>query len=174
MRTRLAALAIATTIAALLLGGCGDDDGGGSDSSSSGGGSDAPVDLSGEVNDEGTEDATGTDSLELAADDFFFAPTFVQATPGSTLTFTVSNEGDASHTFTVDDQDIDTEVTSGESADVQVTVPDDGTVNFYCRFHLSQGMQGAVFTGSGAGSGAGGGSDPQPADTGSTGGTPGY
>jgi plastocyanin len=173
MRTRLAALALATTAAVLLLGACGDDDGG-SDSSSSDNASDVPVDLSGEVNDEGTEDATGSDSLELEADDFYFAPTFVQATPGSTLTFTVANAGDASHTFTVDDQDIDSEVAPGESADVQVTVPDDGTVNFYCRFHLSQGMQGAVFTGSGASSGSsGGGGEEQPADTGG-GGTPGY
>jgi plastocyanin len=124
------------------------------------------------VNDEGTEDATGSTELELEADDFYFEPTFIKATPGSTLTLTVGNEGDASHTFTVDDQQIDTEVEPGASADVQVTVPDDGTVNYYCRFHRGQGMQGAVFTRAGAGNSGGG--TPTTGDTDSGGGTPGY
>jgi len=169
MRPRLAALAIAAVAAMLLLGACGGDNGD-SDGSGSDDGGTGPVELSGEVNDEGTEDATGSDALELEADDFYFEPTFIKATPGSTLTLTVGNEGDASHTFTVDDQDIDTEVEPGATADVEVTVPEDGTVNYYCRFHRSQGMQGAVFTRSGASSGSGGGDD-QP-DSG--GGTPGY
>jgi len=168
MRTR-PALAIATVAAVLLLGACGDDNGGSDSSGSDSGGGSDPVQLSGEVNDEGTEDATGSDSLEVEADDFYFGPTFIKATPGSTLTLTVTNEGDANHTFTVDDENIDTEVEPGASADVDVTVPDDGSVNFYCRFHIGQGMQGAVFTGSGASSSGGG--DDQPS---SGGGTPGY
>jgi plastocyanin len=167
MRTRLAA--VVTLTAVLAFGACGGGDDG-SDSSGSDG-DDAPVALSGEVNDEGTEDATGTTELELEADDFSFEPTFIRATPGDTLTLTVGNEGDASHTFTVDDQDIDTEVEPGASADVEVTVPDDGTVNFYCRFHLGQGMQGAIFTGEGASSGSGGGNDDEPSEGG---GSPGY
>jgi len=168
MRTR-PALAIATVAAVLLLGACGDDNGGSDSSGSDSGGGSDPVQLSGEVNDEGTEDATGGNSLEVEADDFSFGPTFIKATPGSTLTLTVTNEGDANHTFTVDDENIDTEVEPGASADVDVTVPDDGSVNFYCRFHIGQGMQGAVFTGSGASSSGGG--DDQPS---SGGGTPGY
>lgn len=171
MRPRLAALVIATLAAMLVLGACGSDDGD-SDSSSDDGGGDAPVELSGEVNDEGTEDASGSTTLEMEADDFYFGPTFVKATPGSTLTITVENEGDANHTFTVDDQNIDTDVDPGSSADVDVTVPDSGNVAFYCRFHISQGMQGAVFTGTGASTGSGGGGDDAP-DTGG-GGTPGY
>jgi plastocyanin len=173
MRPRLAALVIATLAAMLVLGACGSDDGDSDSSGSGDGGGDAPVELSGEVNDEGTEDATGSTTLEMEADDFYFGPTFVKATPGSTLTITVENEGDASHTFTVDDQSIDTEVEPGSSADVDVTVPDSGNVAFYCRFHISQGMQGAVFTGSGASSGSGGGDD-QPAPATGGGGTPGY
>lgn len=171
MRPRLATLAIATIAAVLLLGACGSDDGGSDSSGSDDGGGSDPVQLSGEVNNEGTEDATGSTALEVEADDFYFEPTFIKATPGSTLTLTVGNEGDADHTFTVDDQGIDTEVAPGASADVVVTVPDDGNVNFYCRFHVGQGMQGAVFTGSGASSGGGGGDD-EP-DSGG-GGTPGY
>jgi plastocyanin len=169
MRTRLAVLA--TVAAVLVLGACGDDDG--SDSASDSGSGDAPVALSGEVNDEGTEDATGSSELELEADDFYFEPTFIKATPGSTLTVTVGNEGNASHTFTVDDQQIDTEVEPGASAEVEVTVPEDGTVNFYCRFHRGQGMQGAVFTRAGGGSGTGG-DAPSDTDSDSGGGSPGY
>jgi plastocyanin len=163
MRTRLAGLAAAAALVALAA--CGGDDGSSSSGSDDGG---APVALSGNVNDEGTEDATGSSELELEADDFYFGPTYVKASPGSTLSVTIENEGDDPHTFTIDDQDIDVELESGATADAEVTVPDDGVVNFYCRFHRGQGMQGAVFTEAGAGGGNGGG------DSGGGGGTGGY
>jgi plastocyanin len=148
-------MTVLTVLAALslLAAACGDDDdddvastgsesesGSGSEAEGSG---EAPVQLEGEVNDHGTEEAG--DTLELELDDFYFGPTFVQAQTGATVTVTLNNEGDAPHTFTIDDLDIDEEVAPGDSTDVEVTLPDEGATMFYCRFHVSQGMQGAFF-----------------------------
>jgi plastocyanin len=136
----------------VLVAACGDDDGGGNGGVEADG-SDTPVELSGKVTNKGTEDVTGSNELELEADDFYFEPTFVKATPGATVMVKVANEGNATHTFTIDDAGIDEEIAPDDSAEVAVTVPDSGSVNFYCRFHRSQGMQGAVFTQAGASSG---------------------
>jgi plastocyanin len=153
---RRAWLRPAVVIACLLLIGasaaCGDDD----DDSGSGSGSTAsgseessgttPVSLEGEVNDHGTETAEGANpSVSMEADDFYFGPTFIQAEPGATITIEIENEGDATHTFTVDDQNIDEEIDAGDSTEVEVTAPDSGTLEFYCRFHRNRGMQGAIF-----------------------------
>ena len=43
----------------------------------------------------------------------------------------------------------DEEIAPDEDASVQITVPQDGAVRFYCRFHSGQGMQGAIFTAAG-------------------------
>jgi plastocyanin len=127
---------LALTVAGMLvLAACGGDD-------DSADGDAAPVELPGTVNDEGTETVSG-DQVDLEADDFSFGPTFLEADGGTTLTVTVENVGDAPHTFTIDDADIDEELDPGASAEVEVTVPDSGSLAFYCRLHRGQGMQGA-------------------------------
>ena len=118
----------------------------GSSSASGSGTGAAPVELDGEVQDHGTAELTGT-TLELEADDFYFEPTFIRAEPGTEVEVAIHNEGDAPHTFTIDGTDIDVEIPTGEAATATVTVPDDGSLNFICRFHIQQGMQGAFFTG---------------------------
>ena len=102
-----------------------------------------PCSSKGEVNDHGTEEAG--DTIEVELDDFYFGPTFMQAQPGATVTVTLNNEGDAPHTFTIDDLDVDEEVEPGDSREVEVALPDDGATLFDCRFHIAQGMQGAFF-----------------------------
>ncbi len=139
MRKVMIVLAIVGT----LVAGCGDDGNGNGDAAQ---GADAPVELDGDVSDHGTEDAGDGDSLEMELDDFYFGPTFVKATPGATITLELHNEGEASHTFTIDALDIDEEVAAGDTAEVDVTLPDSGATAFYCRFHKdSSGMQGAFF-----------------------------
>lgn len=125
---------------AIPLAACGDDDGEGS-----AGGDGSPVELEGTVNDEGTAEAADGDTLEMEVDDFYFGPTFVQATPGATLTLTLTNEGEAPHTFTSDALGVDEELQPGGSTEVEVTLPDSGATLYYCRFHQGQGMQGAFF-----------------------------
>jgi plastocyanin len=134
---------------AILAVACGDDDDSDGQGTAAPTGSDgasgaAPVELQGEVNNEGTEDISG-DEVEMELDDYYFGPTFLKAQPGATVHLELENEGDDTHTFTSDILGVDQEVAPGESATVDVTLPGDGAVAFYCRFHKDRGMQGAFF-----------------------------
>src|SRR5256886_8678800 len=89
MRKILVVLAIVSIVA----GACG----GSSKKSSSGGSSSGstsatPVKLSGIVTNKGTKTLSGG-SIEVEQDDFYFKPTFVKATPGTTVTVELHNEG---------------------------------------------------------------------------------
>ena len=113
----------------------------------------SPVKLSGTVNDEGTKDVSKKSSatLDVELDNFSFGPTFVKAKKGETITLELENESAAPHTFTSDVLGVDEQVSPGQSASVEITVPSSGNAfRFYCRFHQSAGMQGAVFTKAGA------------------------
>jgi plastocyanin len=83
-------------------------------------------------------------SIETELDDFYFGPTFIEAKPGSTVKVELHNEGGVKHTFTIDSANIDETLDPGKTAEVSVKVPSSGSLNYYCRFHRSQGMQGAV------------------------------
>ena len=108
----------------------------------SGGGSKALVKLAGKTNIHDTKTASGS-SIEIEMDDFYFNPTFVKATAGSTITVDLRNEGSAPHTFTTGDGKVDVEVKPDKTASVKVTIPQSGSLSFHCRFHQSSGMQGA-------------------------------
>lgn len=159
---RLLALAAVTTLVLATAAACSsDDDGddaattttrasattGGSGTSTPSGG--APVELSGPVNDRGTGTVEADNEIDVDTVDFAFSPTFIQATPGQTVRIEISNEGGAPHTFTSDALEVDQEIGPDEDATVEVTVPQEGAVGFYCRFHRGQGMQGAIFTAAG-------------------------
>ena len=154
-------LVVAALMVLLSLAACGSDDNtteatnttaGDSAGASS---SEAPVTLSGKVNDEGTEDATGASSLDVGLQDFSFEPTFIKVTAGQKLTVALENKGAAPHTFTSTALGVDKELKPGERATVEITVPSADAVAFLCRFHQGGGMQGAVFTREGTTAGAG-------------------
>jgi plastocyanin len=153
--TRFAQITATVAAFAVLMAACGDDDDTGTSTTNTT--ENAPaVSLEGRVNDHGSKDlGSGTD-LDLELDDSYFAPTFVTAEAGKTVTVKLENEGDSAHTFTIDGTDIDEQVQPGQSATVEVELPDEGTLAYYCRFHVSGGMQGA-FVVSGSGSAPAGG-----------------
>jgi plastocyanin len=136
MRKRLV---IGTLLAAVALvaAGCGGGDG---NKEAKG---PLPVALEGATNNHGTKDAK--DKLEVEADDFYFGPTFVKASSGQQFSVQLKNDGKATHTFTITALGVDVQVGPGESRTFTVTAPKNGSVEFHCRFHQSQGMQGAVF-----------------------------
>jgi plastocyanin len=108
------------------------------------------------VNDHGTK--TVSSSAEVELDDYYFKPTVIRGKPGSTVTLELKNEGSVEHNFTLAAQKIDLNVQAGGSATVTVTIPASGVVSFFCKFHKSSGMAGAVEAGgSGGMTGAGGG-----------------
>jgi plastocyanin len=114
-----------------------------------------PVALSGTVTDKGTKDLAGDDEIRFDLGDSFFSPTYVKATPGSTVKVELKNGGAMPHTFTVDAPKVDKQVAPGEDTSVSVTIPASGTLAFYCKFHKTLGMQGAFYGTAGASAPAG-------------------
>lgn len=96
------------------------------------------------ANDHGSKDASGASSLDVEQDNFYFNPTIITGTAGQKLTIKLENEGSATHNFTLEDQNIDQDVQSGQDATVTVTFPQSGILEFYCKFHRSQGMVGEL------------------------------
>lgn len=70
-------------------------------------------------------------AVELA--DFAFRPDCLSAEAGATIT--LENTGDAPHTFTVADTDVDFSVDAGTSVDASLSGVDPGTYAVTCTFH---------------------------------------
>ena len=139
MQTRSTARMVALlAVLTLLTAACSSD----TSSSAPGGGGSSSSSESGSGAD--TLDVSGMSNADIEADDFTFAPATLVGTAGQTITLTVTNNGSASHTFTIDDQNVDEELEGGDSVEVSVTFPDSGSVRFYCRFHGGGGMEGEL------------------------------
>ncbi len=135
MSRRLPGLLI-TSVTALALSACG---GGGNGSEG------ATTTLAGlAANDHGTADVTGRTEISVELDDDYFDPTVVKGTPGQKVTLELENEGKAEHNFSIDGQGVDADVEPSEKKTVSVLVPDSGTLSFYCSYHKSKGMAGAL------------------------------
>lgn len=96
------------------------------------------------ANDHGTRSVVGEDSEDVELDDNYFAPTVLKGSAGQSFTVRLKNEGGTTHTFTIDEQNIDEELQPDEESTAQVTFPQSGQVIFYCRFHRGLGMFGAL------------------------------
>jgi plastocyanin len=138
---------------ALVAAGCG----GGNDNSSSSGSSSSDkeggtITIQGQdASNHGTKDASGASSVEVEMDDYYFEPTVLKGKPGSSVTLELKNEGSVEHNFTIDSQGIDKDLEAGEDAKVSVTIPKSGVVSFYCKYHKSMGMAGALTGGANGG-----------------------
>lgn len=107
---------------------------------SSGGGQKTIAGL--KANDHGTKTATKQTEVELY--DYYFEPTVIQGKAGQKVTLELKNEGKVEHSFTLGSQGIDKTIAPGQDAKVTVTIPASGSVSFYCKFHKSSGMAGAL------------------------------
>ena len=99
------------------------------------------------ANDHGSQDVSGMDETSLEVDDFYFDPTLLTGTAGQQLTIEIKNEGTVEHNFSLDEQSVSQDIEAGEDASVSVTFPDSGMLVFYCKYHRSQGMVGALMVG---------------------------
>ena len=107
-----------------------------------------PVQLDGKVNNKGIGKVS-KGKVSIEQDNFYFKKTFIKGPAGS-FTVKLENEGNTQHSFTIDDQDVDAVVQPGKSKTVTVELTDGEPVNFYCKFHRSSGMQGALYTAAGS------------------------
>jgi len=135
----------------LIAAGCG---GYGSKSKSGGGGGKTTV-AGVSANNHGSESVSGSAEVEL--DDYYFKPTVLKGKPGSSVTLELKNEGSVEHNFTIDSQGINKDLEPGKNATVSVTIPKSGVISFYCKYHKSMGMAGALTGGANGGMTGGGG-----------------
>ena len=99
------------------------------------------------VADHGTRDVRGLDRVEVEADDYYFAPTFLRGTPGQHLTLVVENESGSLHSLTIPALQVDRDVPPKGKVAVEVTLPASGVVHLFCKFHEAIGMNGELLVG---------------------------
>ena len=135
----------------LALGAAGCGGGTSSSESTSGAAKGGKAKIAGQtVNDHGTKTVSG-DETEMELDDYYFEPTLLRGKPGANVKLELKNEGSAEHNLTIASQGIDKDVEAGEDATVTVTIPKSGIVAFYCKYHRSMGMAGALTTNNASG-----------------------
>jgi plastocyanin len=145
-RIRLAKLLVLFLVLGLVAAACSSDktespSGQGGGSSSGGGtitvGSD-------KANDHGTATVSGKEEFSVEVDSFYFEPTVLKGTAGQQVKLELENESDALHNFTLEDQNVDQDVQAGEKAEVTVTLPQTGFLEFFCKYHRASGMVGEL------------------------------
>jgi plastocyanin len=92
----------------------------------------------------GGTDVSGKSTFDVSAQNFSFTPSELDGTAGQSLKLTVTNDGSVAHTFTIDSEQVDITLQPGQSQQVSVTFPQSGSVEFYCKFHVSSGMKGTL------------------------------
>lgn len=107
-----------------------------------------PVGLPGDTAAHGSVSASSNE-VHIDAHDDYFTPTYIKVSPGSTVHVTVKNHGDP-HTFTLFGTDAELVLAQGGQETLTVQVPPAGIAFFYCRYHVSTGMQGAIYSREGA------------------------
>ena len=95
----------------------------------------------------GTKDVKGQGDLDLEADNYYFAPTFLRGTPGQKLKVEIENESSTLHNFSIPDQHLDVDIPRKGKVAVEITFPPSGVVYFFCKFHSARGMNGELLTG---------------------------
>jgi plastocyanin len=139
---------------AVAVAGCGGKSASKPSGSGSGGGGQTTI-AGVAVNNHGTKTVSTSAVVELH--DYYFKPTVLEGKAGATVTLELKNVGAVEHNFTVVGQAIDRNLQPGDSVKVTVTIPKSGAV-FFCKFHKSMGMVGALeVSGSGGMTGTGGG-----------------
>ncbi len=97
--------------------------------------------------DHGTKDVTGKTELDLEADDYYFAPTFLRGTPGQKLKLEVENESGTLHNISIPALKIDRDIPPKSKVELEIAFPQSGMVRFFCKFHAALGMNGELLAG---------------------------
>ena len=135
---RLLAVGLGLAIAAAVVAGCGDS----TDESTSA----AESTTSGA---ESTAAAGAGETVEVSETDFALDPSEVSVKPG-TVTFDVSNDGEATHNLEVEGPDGEEELSSdlqpGDAGELTVDLTEPGTYEMYCPVdgHKEMGMTGEI------------------------------
>jgi plastocyanin len=95
----------------------------------------------------GTVDVGGETIEDVDVHDYYFDPTVFTGSGGQSITLTLHNGTSTLHNFSLPLQRIDQDVPPGGSVQVSVTLPADGELVFFCKYHRRLGMLGEVRAG---------------------------
>lgn len=84
----------------------------------------------------------GPGGPKLEAFDFRFQPATIAVAGGNQLTLPFANKGKEPHNITIPAIGADLDLQPGESINVIFIPPASGPLEFFCKFHKSQGMVG--------------------------------
>jgi plastocyanin len=149
MRSKVGRIVVMVLALSLVAAACSKKSNGssGSGASSAGGGS---ITIgSDKATNKGTQDISGKSTFELEMDNdngkFYFKPTVLKGTAGQQLTLTLKNEGNTVHNFSLVGSEANgVDVQAGQEGSMQVTLPQSGFVEFFCKYHRSLGMVGEL------------------------------
>lgn len=103
------------------------------------------VEINGELaNDRGIYEVTDFEKVPLDAGDFYFEPTIIAGVGGLELELHLVTESETTHNLTIPELGIDDDVTQGDIIGNIVTIPETGTITFFCKYHRDQGMIGGL------------------------------
>lgn len=95
-----------------------------------------------------SEPGSGSGEIAVAAFDFGFDPGEFSLRPGTRVTLELSNRGEATHTWTADDLDVDARLGAGSTTTVDLELPDEHTsIGYRCKIHPQ--MTGTITIGEG-------------------------
>ena len=148
MRSKVGRMLVMVLALSLVAAACSKKSNGSSGSGSSGGGGSMTIG-SDKATNKGTQDVSGKSTFELEMDNdngkFYFKPTVLKGTAGQQLTLTLKNEGNTVHNFSLVGSEANgVDVQAGQEGSVQVTFPQSGFVEFFCKYHRSLGMVGEL------------------------------
>lgn len=83
-------------------------------------------------------------TVKMEADDFYFEPADVEATVGKATTLTIENEGKVEHNFSITELGVTKDIEAGKKANLAFTPKQSGTLQFFCKYHVAQGMKGSL------------------------------
>jgi plastocyanin len=127
-------------VLSLAAAGCGgDDEGGGSASATTA----APETSSAPETTAAAGGAGGENEFQLAASDFKWDQTSLEMQAGTEVKVEVSNQGQATHSFTFEEASADQDIAAGEDATITFTAPTAGSYQFLCKYHPTA-MKGSV------------------------------
>jgi plastocyanin len=98
-----------------------------------------------QVESHGTKDVSSeSGKVEIELYDNYFEPTVLKGKPGQMVELELKNEGSATHSFTLAEQNVDKVIQPGDETETDVKFPASGELKFECKFHGAEGMIGAL------------------------------
>lgn len=96
----------------------------------------------------GEKNAHGEIRRTMDAGDFYFRGTFLRGDRGQKLRLEIQNVAEQLHNLSLPEQGVDQDILPGIGrVHVEVTFPQSDGVQFFCKYHTAQGMNGLLLVG---------------------------